>query len=219
MSGSRRGVMSDTSVGNKKIMLWRLLKQAFLKARENVRQKSGVAVRVPSPEHFAINVLNEHYGKRKSAKPRNYTAEELDHAVAVSQSHGFLKALEHAISEVASSRQGQPQQPETQAVHKVVAKQHPEAVKHPETKQHPESVKPAETKHLQEAPKTPESRELRRVREEIERLGGEVRNIKSLGIGRYEVEVATPLSVYCDKGTEEEILRQVERDVATSRAG
>ncbi len=211
--------MSDTSVGNKKIMLWRLLKQAFLKARETVRQKSGVSVRVPSPEHFAINVLNEHYGKRKSAKPRNYTAEELDHAIAVSQSHGFLKALEHAISEFAASRQGEPQQAHTQADHKVVVKQHSEAVKHAETKQHTEPVKPAETRHPQEAPKTPESRELRRVREEIERLGGEVRDIKILGIGRYEVEVATPLSVYRDKGTEDEILRQVERDVAMARAG
>jgi hypothetical protein len=187
--------MSDTTMGNRKNILWRLLKNAFLKARQDVRQRGGAPFRVPSPEHFAIDVLNEHYGKRKAAKPRNYTSAELDHAIIVAQSEGFLKALEEAITDAMASREKQTPQVEA-----------PVTVE-PEKEESLEPVKPLERG------------EVHRLRDEIERAGGEVRSLKDLREGLYAVEVATPLAVYWGTCTREEILRQVEHDVLALESG
>ncbi len=191
--------MSDTTTGNRKTILWRLLKNAFLKARQNVRQQGGAPFRVPSPEHFAIDVLNEHYGKRKAAKPRNYTSVELDHAITVAQSKGFLKALEEAIEEAIAEAMASREEQTPQVEAPVTAE--------PETGETLEPVKPAERG------------EVHRLHEEIERAGGEVRSLKDLREGLYDIEVATPLAVYWGKCSREEILRQVEHDVLALESG
>lgn len=185
--------MSDIAKGTEKTALWRLLKGAFLKARENVRRREGATLRVRSPEHFAISVLNEHYDKRKAAKPRDYTPVELDHALTLAQSAGFISALEGAISEALASRSKEPAQPEP-----------------------PEAAEPvaAETPG---PPEAAEPRDLHRLRLEIERAGGEVHDLKRLDSELYAFEVATPLAVYWGKDTREEILRQVERDASAAR--
>lgn len=187
--------MSDIAKGTEKTALWRLLKSAFLKARENVRRREGATLRVRSPEHFAINVLNEHYDKRKAAKPRDYTPEELEHALTLAQSKGFIGSLERSISEALASRSRQQAPAEPAEAEVPIAAAVPEP---------------------QEAP---EPRESHRLRGEIERAGGEVRELRKLDGEIYAFEVATPLAVYWGKDTAEEILRQVERDVSAMRAG
>jgi hypothetical protein len=186
--------MSEGSIDNKKNFLWRLLKTAFLKARERVRKRGGASFRARSPEHFAIDVLNEHYGKRKTAKPRDYSEDEIEHAIALAQSDGFITLLEQAIEDALASRE------------KEFAPTEPPATPKSSLKERGESVKRAE------------SVELQRLREEIERAGGEVRDLSKVGEGLYSVEVATPLAVYTDRGTQEEIVRQVERDVSATRS-
>ena len=189
MTDLQRDMQKDVQRGNKKNILWRLLKSAFLKARENVRKKKGASFRVRSPEHFAIDVLNEHYGKRKEAKPKNYSEKELDHAITVAQSAGFIEALEEAITVSLLS-------PENQ----LPPQEHPE----------PPRVQPKEPA----APSKPVVHpDLRQFREEIEKAGGEVRDLKKVGDNLFAVEIATPLAVYRDRGTREEILMQVQRDV------
>ncbi len=189
--------MSDIPKGTEKTALWRLLKSAFLKARENVRRREGAALRVRSPEHFAIDVLNEHYDKRRTAKPRDYTPAELDHALTLAQSKGFISALERAISEALLSRTKPADQPEHSG--------------------RAEPSVPSADETL-EAPAASEPRELHRLRMDIERAGGEVRELKRLGGDLYAFEVATPLAVYWGKDTREEILRQVDRDVSAVRS-
>jgi hypothetical protein len=186
--------MSGSSVDNKKNSLWRLLKTAFLKARERVRKKGGASFRARSPEHFAIDVLNEHYGKRRSAKPRDYSEDELDHAIAVAQSEGFVALLEQAVEDALVSREKEFAPAEAQVTQK------------PSQKAREEPAKKQDTAELQ------------RLREVIERAGGEVRDLRKTGEGLYPVEVATPLAVYTDRGTQEDIVRQVERDVSAARS-
>jgi len=185
--------MSDIAKGTEKTALWRLLKSAFLKARENVRRREGATLRVRSPEHFAISVLNEHYDKRRAAKPRDYTPVELDHALTLAQSAGFISALEGAISEALASRSKEPAQPK------------PSEAAEPVTQETPGPSGAAEP------------RDLHRLRIEIEEAGGEVHDLKRLDGELYSFEVATPLAVYWGKDTREEILRQVERDVSAAR--
>lgn len=186
--------MSDSAMDNKKNLLWRLLKTAFLRAREHVRKRGGVSFRARSPEHFAIDVLNDHYGKRRAAKPRDYSEDELDHAIAVAQSDGFIALLEQAIGDALASREKECAPGECQGAPKSPQKGRAEAVKEPD------------------------AAELQRVREEIERAGGEVRDLQKIGEGLFSVEVATPLAVYTDRGTQEAIVRQVERDVSAARS-
>ena len=187
--------MSEVTKGTEKTLLWGLLKSSFLKARDNVRKRGGATFRVRSPEHFALDVLNEHYGKRKSAKLRNYTPEELEHALTVVRSEGFIHALEQTIGEAHVSRSRQPALPETLATAESATGTMP--------------VEPAGPA---------EQHELQRLRREIERAGGEVRDLKKLGDGLYAFELATPVAYYWGKDTREEILKQVERDISAARA-
>ena len=188
-------VTAEVTRGGEKTLLWGLLKSSFLKARDNVRKRGGATFRVRSPEHFALDVLNEHYGKRKSAKIRNYTPEELEHAVVVVRSEGFIHALEQTIIETYASRSGQPVLRET-----------------------PETAESA-TGTTTAGPLGPtEHHELQRLRREIERAGGEVLDLKMLGEGLYAFELATPVAYYWGKDTREEILKQVERDVSAAQA-